>query len=107
MALTKDFKETAKKRIQGDPQFAADLLKEAVNLMLDGDAQTAKATLRELINATIGFEDLSKEVHKPAKSLHRMMSLAGNPTMDNLSSVFAAIKKSLHVRIDTKVILYS
>lgn len=103
MALTRDFKETIKKRVESDPDFAKSLLHEAIDLMLDGDSVTAKLVLRDLINATVGFERLAEEVQKPSKSLHRMLSASGNPTMDNLSAIFAAIKKALHVRIDTRV----
>lgn len=103
MALTRDFNETVKKRVESDPDFAKALLHEAVDLMLDGDSITAKLILRDLINATVGFERLAEEVHKPSKSLHRMLSASGNPTMENLSAIFATIKKALHVRIDTTV----
>ena len=103
MALTRDFKETIKKRVERDPDFAKSLLHEAVDLLLDGDSATAKLILRELINATVGFERLAEEVQKPSKSLHRMLSTSGNPTMENLSTIFATIKKTLHVRIDTTV----
>ena len=94
MALTRDFKETVKKRVDCDPDFAKALLHEAVDLMLDGDATTAKLILRDLINATVGFERLAEEVHKPSKSLHRILSTSGNPTMENLSAIFATIKKT-------------
>jgi hypothetical protein len=42
MALTRDFKETAKKRVEHDPDFAKALLHEAIDLILDGDSVTAK-----------------------------------------------------------------
>lgn len=71
--------------------------------MLGGDSATAKLILRDLINVTVGFERLAEEVHKPSKSLHRMLSVSGNPTMENLSTIFATIKNALHVRIDTTV----
>jgi len=103
MALTRDFRETVKKRVEYDPDFAKALLHESVNLMLDGDSATAKLILRDLINATVGFERLAEEVHKPSKSLHRMLSSSGNPTMENLSAIFASIKKMLHVKIDATV----
>ncbi len=103
MALTRDFKETIKKRMESDPDFAKALLGEAIDLMLDGDSTTAKLILRDLINATLDFEKLAEEVHKPSKSLHRMLSTSGNPTMENLSLIFATIKKALQVRIDTTI----
>jgi hypothetical protein len=46
--------------------------------------------LRELINATLGFEQLSKQTDLPSKSLHRMLSPKGNPSMDNLAAIFGA-----------------
>jgi DNA-binding phage protein len=52
----------------------------------------------------VGFENLAEEIHKPAKSLHRMLSASGNPTMTNISSIFAAIKKNLRVQVRTKVV---
>ena len=103
MALTKNFKETVRNRVENDPDFAKALLHEAIDLMLDGDSATAKLILRDLVNATVGFEQLAEEVNKPSKSLHRMLSASGNPTMENLSAIFATIKKALHVRIETTV----
>ena len=103
MALTREFKETVKKRVECDPNFAKALLQEAVDLLTDGDSTTAKLILRDLINATLGFERLAEEIQKPSKSLHRMLSASGNPNMENLSAIFATIKKTLRVRIDTTV----
>jgi len=47
---------------------------------------------------------LALEIHKPAKSLHRMLSASGNPTMSNISAIFAAIKKKLRVEARTEVV---
>jgi DNA-binding phage protein len=91
------------KRVEHDPDFARALLREAIDLILDGDSTTAKLLLRDLINSTLGFEGLAEEVHKPSKSLHRMLSASGNPTMENLSAIIASIKRALYVRIDTTV----
>lgn len=103
MALTRDFKETVIARVKRDPAFAQSLLDEALTLFLDGEPDTAKLILRDLVNATVGFETLSKKVHKSSKSLHRMLSKSGNPTMENLSAILVAIKKALHVDIRTIV----
>ncbi len=103
MALTRHFKETIVSRVKSEPAFARALLEEAVSLLLNGDPETAKLILRDLVNATIGFEALAGDLHKPSKSLHRMLSLAGNPTMENLSAILVAIKKALRVDIQTVV----
>ncbi|MBW4669227.1 MAG: transcriptional regulator [Cyanomargarita calcarea GSE-NOS-MK-12-04C] len=99
MALTRDFKETVNARVQEDPEFAKALLDEAVGLFLNGEPETARLILRELVNATVGFEELANETSKPSKSLHRMLSAKGNPTMDNLTAVFNVLRKKLNVDI--------
>ena len=99
MALTRDFKDTINKRAQNDPQFAAALLDEAVALFLNGEPELARLILRDLVNATIGFEKLADETSKPSKSLHRMLSAKGNPTMDNLNAIFNVLREKLQVNI--------
>jgi len=101
MPLTRDYSETINSRIQGDPAFAQALLDEAVSLFLNGEPETARLILRELINATIGFEELAVATSKPSKSLHRMLSPKGNPTMDNLTLIFNTLRKIL--KVDIKV----
>ena len=97
MALTRDLKETVVARAKRDPAFAQALLDEALTLFLNGEPETAKRILRDLVNATVGFETLSKKVHKSSESLHRMLSKSGNPTMENLSAILVALKKTLHI----------
>ncbi len=105
MALTRDFKETVAARVQNDPAFAQALLDEAITLFVNGEPESAKLILRDLVNATLGFEALAEEIHKPAKSLHRMLSQSGNPTMSNISAVFAAIKRALKVEVHTQIVM--
>lgn len=99
MALTRDFKETVNARIKRDSAFATALLDEAIYLFLNGEPETARLILRDLVNATIGFEELAIKTSKPSKSLHRMLSAKGNPTMDNLTAIFDVIRKFLNVDI--------
>ena len=105
MALTRNFKETVAARVQSDPAFAQALLDEAITLFINGEPESAKLILRDLVNATVGFEALAEEIHKPAKSLHRMLSKSGNPTMSNISAVFAAIKRSLKVEVRMQMVM--
>jgi len=104
MALTRSFKETVASRVRDDPAFARALLDEAIQLFIDGECGSAKFVLRDLVNATIGFEALAMEIGKPVKSLHRMLSVAGNPTMTNLSTILAALQRRLRVQIRTRVV---
>jgi DNA-binding phage protein len=85
--------------VEREPRFARALLYEALTLFLNGEPDTAKLLLRDLINATLGFEELARRTSKPSKSLHRMLSDSGNPTMASLSAILVALKKSLNVEI--------
>jgi DNA-binding phage protein len=95
MALTQDFKKTVVARIERDPAFAKELLNEATTLLISGEAETARVILRDLVNATLGFEQLSKLTDVPSKSLHRMLSPKGNPSMDNLAAIFGAVSSKI------------
>ncbi len=99
MALTRDFKHTIVGRVRRDPAFAKALLDEAATLFLNGEPGTARLILRDLIDATVGFEELAAETAKPVKSLHRMLSKRGNPTMDNLAAILGVVRKRLKVEI--------
>jgi hypothetical protein len=56
MALTRDFKDTVKARVERDPAFREALLKEGADCLLSGDVQTGKAVFRDYVKATIGLE---------------------------------------------------
>ena len=103
MALTRQFKRTMIVRAQRDPAFVRALLDEALTLFFNGDSDAAKVILRDVVNSTVGFEALAVKIRKPSKSLHRMLSKSGNPTMENLSAILAAMKKVL--RVDIKAVV--
>ena len=105
MAKARDFNGSVGARVQSDPAFAQALLDEAIALFVNGEPESAKLILRDLVNATVGFEALADEIHKPAKSLHRMLSKPGNSTMSNVSAFFAAIKRALKVEVRAQVVM--
>lgn len=102
MALTRDFRQTVLERVQREPAFARAMLDEAASLFLNGDPATARVILRDLVNATVGFEGLASATERPGKSLHRMLSASGNPSMDNLSAIFDVLRRNLGVDITVR-----
>jgi DNA-binding phage protein len=94
MALTHDFKETIRARAQSDTDFRQELLREAVECVINGDLAVGKSVLRDYVNATVGFQDLEKKTHIPAKSLMRMLGPKGSPSAANLSSILTALQKT-------------
>ena len=100
MPMTRNFKQTVVERVERDSAFAQALLDEAATLFLNGEPEIARLILRDLVNATISFEQLAVLTDKPSKSLHRMLSPAGNPSMDNLAAIFHAIRERLNVNLE-------
>ena len=93
MPLTRDFKDTIRERAQRDPEFRGALLAEAAQALLAGEPDVTKAVLRDYVNATVGFEELSRQVRIPKKSLMRMLSKSGNPTLDSMTAILASLQK--------------
>ena len=104
MALTRDFKDTVVERVRRDKKFARALLDEAATLFLNGEPEAARLLLRDLVNATVGFETLAQLTGKPAKSLHRMLSRHGNPSMDNLAVIFDAVRQRMKVELRAQTV---
>jgi DNA-binding phage protein len=104
MALTRDFKQTVIERVERDPGFAKAMLDKAATLFLNGEPELARIILRDLVNATVGFEELAALTDKPSKSLHRMLSANGNPSMDNLAAIFGAVSSRLNVGLEARTV---
>jgi hypothetical protein len=99
MALTRDFRRTIQARAKKDAAYRKAMLTEAVDSFLSGDLEVGKAMLRDYINATIGFEALGGHVGKPSKSLHRMLSPAGNPKTSNLFEILRFLQQNEGVEL--------
>lgn len=98
MPLTHDFKETIRARAQAEPEFRQALLREAIECIINGDLTTGKAVLRDYVNATVGFQNLEKRTHIPAKSLMRMLGPKGSPSAENLSMILTALQRTEGVK---------
>jgi DNA-binding phage protein len=104
MPLTRDFRDTVRKRAERDPAFREALFQEAVQALLQGDTDDGRATLRAYINATVGFQRLSKVLGRPQKSLMRMLGPEGNPTAENLLGVIGALQEETSVHLEIPAI---
>jgi DNA-binding phage protein len=103
LPLSRSFKITIKARAERDRRFRATLLSQGVETLLAGDVDTAKALIRNYINATLGFEALARRTGKPPKSLMRMFSVRGNPSVRNLSAVLQQLQRNagMSIRVRT------
>ena len=99
MALAKSFKDLVQSRVARDPDFAAALLREGIDIMLAGDVDTGRAILRDYIKATVGFEKLGAAIDTPAKSLIRMFGPRGNPQARNLFGIIGYLQQQAGVEL--------
>lgn len=101
MGSTQAVQATILQRAKQDPEFRAALIGEALELIAENDVQTAKSLLRNYVLASIGFEALVKKVGKKPESIKRMLSVKGNPTMNNMAALLASLQQhegiELHV----------
>ena len=104
VALTVDFKETVKERVERDPNFREELLKEGIECLLTGEVDTGKAILRDYINATIGFDVLGSLTDKSPKSLMRMLGPKGNPQARNLFEIIAHLQKREGIHFEVRAV---
>ena len=102
MPLTREFKETIRARVERDPKFRKELLREGVESMLTGDIATAKTILRDYINATVGFTELAEATNIPSKSLMRMLGPGGNSRAANLFEVISFLQNREGLRFQLK-----
>lgn len=96
--LTRDVEDTFRSRMQREPEFSVALLSEAISLLANGEPDVCRLTLRDIVNGTLGFESMATKLEKPSKSLHRMLSAKGNPTMDNLAAIINVLRQHLGIR---------
>jgi hypothetical protein len=104
LSLTRDHEQVVAERLRRDLPFARAMLDEAATLFLNGEPHTARLILRDLVNATVGVEGPAAATSKPAKSLHRMLSKQGNPSMDNLAAIFDILRRKLRVELEAHTV---
>lgn len=91
--LARDSRQAIVEGAQRDAAFARAVFSETLELLVKGEPDTARLLMRDLVHATTGFERLAVIVGTPSKSLHRMLSARGNPSMDNLSAILRALDR--------------
>lgn len=102
MGHTRPFIESVKERAKDNPKYRAAVLAEASECFLNGEVNVAKIMLRDYVNATIGFQELGKEIGKDPKSIMRMLSAKGNPTAVNLTALMASLQKHEGIHLEVR-----
>ena len=71
--------------------------------LADSDPRVFLMALRDVADAHGGVRRLSQETRLNRESLYRMLSRAGNPSLESLSTVLNAVGLRLSVQAPTKV----
>ena len=99
MPLSREFKVTIRERASRDPAFRRGMLRAAIEALASGEAYDGKMLLRDYINATIGFEALGAAIDSHPKTLMRILSPKGNPTLEHLSAVLRDLERREQLKI--------
>ena len=87
-----------------DPEFRIGLMTEAIECVLNDEVDVAKVLLRDYVNATVGFQELGILTRKSPKSLMRMLSPGGNPSLKNIASLLASLKEHEGVKFHVRAV---
>jgi len=93
MPLTRDFIETIKERADKSPKFRRMMLENAVEHLIGPEPELGRVLLRDYAKATMGLEELAKRAGMSSPSVKRMLSKAGNPTLNNLAAIIGICQK--------------
>jgi DNA-binding phage protein len=97
--LTRKFKDTIMADLRRDRAYRAAYLAEAIESLHNGEFELGKRMIRNYINGTLGFEQLSKAVGSPAKSLMRMLSENSNPHADKLFDILSHLQNADRLKV--------
>jgi DNA-binding phage protein len=103
-ANTAPIQDLLRDRIQSEPGFAGDLLKEVIECLLQNEVIPAQLLLRDITNCTIGFPALARETGIMEKSLMRMLSVKGNPQAKNLFAIIDALQRLNGFQLEVRAV---
>lgn len=102
--LTEPVQEILRRRLQGDPGFAGNLLGEVMACLLQNEVVVAQLLLRDLTNCTVGFPALARETGIMEKSLMRMLSAKGNPQAKNLFLIIETLQRLNGLKMEVRAV---
>jgi hypothetical protein len=91
--LTVPFDDTVRKNLQKSVTFRREYLRCAMECTIQGELDVAKSMLRKFIDGTVGFMPLGKALNRDPKTLMRMFSARGNPTVRNFFEIVTYLQK--------------
>ena len=97
-------KKEIQKRIAGKPIVVRTLIQDAFQYFVDGDIDTSKEIIRDCVVGTIGWKSIAETTGINEKSIIRMFSKTGNPSITNYSAVMCALANQNNYRVKLSVL---
>lgn len=94
MPLSRDFIDTVKKRADQSKAFRVGLLEEAASAFVAGKPDEGRNMLSDYVKATLGFEELARQLDMTSSSLKRMLGTKGNPSSNNLAAIMETLQRN-------------
>lgn len=91
----REFVDTIQEELR-NPEFALAYLND---VLASGDKKAFLIALRDVIEARGDITGFAKAAHTPRQNIYRMLSAEGNPTFDNLTSIFDAMGVQIQLSI--------
>jgi probable addiction module antidote protein len=91
----REFKDTIQNELR-NPEFAVAYLNDALE---SGDKKAFLIALKDVIEARGDITGFAKAAQTPRQNIYRMLSEEGNPTFDNLTSIFNAMGVQMHLSL--------
>ena len=97
MPLSREFVDTIKKQADASKAFRIGLLEDAVSSFVGGQPDDCRRILSNYVKATLGFEELARQLDMTSSSLKRMLGPKGNPKTSNFATIIEALQQNENV----------
>ena len=94
MPLSQEFIDTIKKRADKSRAFRVSLLEDAVSAFVTGEPDECRRILSDYVKATVGFEELARQLDMTSSSLKRMLGPKGNPKTSNFAAIIGVLQQN-------------
>jgi len=101
------FEDVLRRSFDKDRTEVHGYLVDALEALAAGDASEVRNNLRIVVMGTIGYAGLASRTGLSKRSVHRMLSAEGNPSLSNLAMILSALMSHLEIslKIETGPVL--
>lgn len=84
---------------RAEKEFRERFIVEAVNALMVGKIDFSKSLIRDYLNVTQSFAAVADRLQKDEKSIRRMLSPSGNPSLKNFIIILQMCRVEEHLKL--------